>query len=69
MSYNCLRLPQNVLSLIEQTQKYMFICMFNIDILIMLSIITGKEINKCARNMHFYTYTPSDILWDIRQTV
>ena len=40
------------------------------DILIKLSMITGKEMNKCARDMHFYTYKPSgDILWDVRQTV
>ena len=47
----------------------MFICMCNIDILIMLSMITGKEMNTCARDMHFYTYKSSDFLWDIRQTV
>ena len=33
----------------------------------MLSMITGKEMNKCARDMHFYTYKPNAIL-DIRQT-
>ena len=43
--------------------------MFNTDIPIMLSMITGKEMNKCARDMHFNTYKPNDILWDIRQTV
>ena len=32
-------------------------------------MITGKEMNKCARDMHFYTYKSSDFLWDIRQTV
>ena len=36
----------------------MFICMYNIDILIMLLMITGKEINKYARDMQFYTYKP-----------
>ena len=35
----------------------------------MLSTITGKEMNKCARDMHFYPYEPSNILCDIRQTV
>ena len=39
----------------------MFICMFNIDILIILSMITRKDMNKCARDMHFYTYKPSDM--------
>ena len=27
----------------------------------MLSVITGKDMNKCARDMHFYTYKPSDM--------
>ena len=25
--------------------------------------------NKCARDIHFYTYKPSDILWGISQTM
>ena len=32
-------------------------------------MITGKEMNKCDRDMHFYTYKPNVILWDIGQTV
>ena len=40
----------------QQTHKCMFICMFNIDILIILSMLTGKEMNISVPEICKFTH-------------